>query len=118
MLVGWPQPGHRLVRPDLAVTLSAIADKGRSAFYEGRVAEQITAATGGILTVGDLVDNRPDWVDPVGASVFGLEAWTVPPNSQGYLTVAADNASTATSAAGAVLLVLISVRSPLPFPRL
>jgi len=84
-----PQPGDRITRRDLAATLSAIATGGRSAFYEGRVAEQISATTTGILTPGDLTGNGPDWVDPVGASVFGLEAWTVPPNSQGYLTVAA-----------------------------
>ena len=29
-----------------------------------------------------------DWVSPIGADVWGRRVWTVPPNSQGYLTVA------------------------------
>ena len=84
-----PRPDDLLRRADLAATLSAIATEGRSAFYEGRVAEQISAATGGVLKPDDLTANTSDWVEAIGATVFGLEAWTVPPNSQGYLTVAA-----------------------------
>ncbi|HEX5630353.1 MAG TPA: gamma-glutamyltransferase, partial [Acidimicrobiia bacterium] len=84
-----PAQGTVLRRPDLAATLEAIRDGGRDAFYNGAVAAQIAAATGGVLTTADLAANHPDWVDPVGAEVLGLEAWTVPPNSQGYLTVAA-----------------------------
>jgi gamma-glutamyltranspeptidase/glutathione hydrolase len=84
-----PAAGTRLIRPDLAATLEGIAAEGRDAFYQGAVAAQIAAATGGILGVDDLAANRPDWVAPAGATVFGLEAWTVPPNSQGYLTLAA-----------------------------
>ncbi len=30
-----------------------------------------------------------DWVDPIGIDVFGLTAWTVPPNTQGYVGLAA-----------------------------
>ena len=84
-----PRSDDLLRRADLAATLSAIATEGRSAFYEGRVAEQISAATGGVLKPDDLTANTSDWVEAIGATVFGLEAWTVPPNSQGYLTVAA-----------------------------
>ncbi len=84
-----PVVGDILTRTDLAATLSAIATEGRGAFYEGRVAEQISAATGGVLVPGDLAANTSDWVEAIGATAFGLKAWTVPPNSQGYLTVAA-----------------------------
>lgn len=84
-----PEVDTVLRRPDLAATLAAIADEGRDAFYRGRVAVQVAAATGAVLTPDDLAANRPDWVDPVGATVFGMEAWSVPPNSQGYLTIAA-----------------------------
>ena len=84
-----PAAGTTLTRPDLAVTLEGIAVHGRAAFYTGEVARQIAAATGGVLTVEDLDTNHPDWVAPAGARVFGLDAWTVPPNSQGYLTIAA-----------------------------
>ena len=84
-----PAMGTTLRRPDLAATLEAIQDSGRGAFYEGAVAAQIAAATGGVLTTADLAGDQPDWVEPAGARVLGLDAWTVPPNSQGYLTIAA-----------------------------
>jgi len=84
-----PAEGATLRRPDLAATLQGIAASGRDAFYSGAVAAQIAAATGGVLTTDDLAGNQPDWVEPAGATVFGLDAWTLPPNSQGYLTIAA-----------------------------
>ncbi len=84
-----PAPDAVLRRPDLAATLEGIRDHGRNAFYTGTVAAQVAAATGGILTVADLEANHPDWVAPVGAAVRGLMGWSVPPNSQGYLTIAA-----------------------------
>ena len=37
----------------------------------------------------DLPEMRSDWVEPLALEVFGLTGWTVPPNSQGYLTLAA-----------------------------
>ena len=56
---GTPPPaGATLRRPDLAATLQGIADSGRDAFYTGRVAAQIAAATGGVLTTADLDGNR------------------------------------------------------------
>ena len=84
-----PAAGTTIFRPLLAATLESIALHGRSAFYEGRVAEAIEQSTGGIVTGADLAANRPDWVEPIGIDVFGTRAWTVPPNSQGYLTLAA-----------------------------
>jgi gamma-glutamyltranspeptidase/glutathione hydrolase len=33
--------------------------------------------------------DQAEWVEPVGVEVFGLTAWTTPPNSQGYLGPAA-----------------------------
>jgi gamma-glutamyltranspeptidase/glutathione hydrolase len=80
--------GATVRRPDLAATLDAIGRDGRDAFYSGEVAEAIASATSGILTTEDLASNRPDWVEPLGIEVFGHHGWTVPPNSQGYLTLA------------------------------
>lgn len=87
---GAPPAAEQIIsRPDLAGTLEQIGSVGRAAFYEGPVAAAITAATSGLVTADDLAANTADWVDPVGAAVFGQQAWTVPPNSQGYLTIAA-----------------------------
>lgn len=84
-----PEPGTVIRRPGLGRTLAAIAERGRDAFYTGAVATAIAAVTDGALTVEDLAAMEAHWVEPVGIEVFGLQAWTVPPNSQGYLTLAA-----------------------------
>lgn len=84
-----PEPGAPLVRPTLAATLSAIAQDGPPAFYEGATAGAIAQAVGGLLSPDDLAGYRPDWVTPLSLEVFGRTAWTIPPSSQGYLTVMA-----------------------------
>lgn len=84
-----PAPGDHLRRPDLASTLNAIAVGSRDDFYLGQAGEEISAATGGIITSDDLSRNQADWVEPLSLEVFGLTGWTVPPNSQGYLTLGA-----------------------------
>jgi gamma-glutamyltranspeptidase/glutathione hydrolase len=75
-------------RPRHAAVLAEIAARGRSAVYEGPVAEAIVAATGGRLSTTDLAACHADWVTPIGIDVFGQTLWTTPPNSQGYLTAA------------------------------
>lgn len=77
--------GARVVRRELAATLRAVADGGRAAFYESAAGAAITAATGGVITADDLHRNQADWVEALGVDVWGTTAWTVPPNSQGYL---------------------------------
>lgn len=83
-----PVEGSVLTRPALAVTMRAIAEQGREAFYAGRVADAIVEATGGLITGPDLLANQPDWVDGARLDVLGETAWTIPPNSQGYVTLA------------------------------
>lgn len=83
-----PAEGAVVTRPALAETMRAIARDGRAAFYRGPVADAIVEATGGIVTAPDLDANQPDWVDGARLDVFGETAWTVPPNSQGYITLA------------------------------
>ena len=86
-------PGTVLRRPGVARALTAIAAGGRRAWYEGEFGE-------GLLALGrrddgadeyepaDLASPNADWVDPLGIRAFGHDLWTVPPNSQGYLTLA------------------------------
>lgn len=83
-----PNPGDRLFRPGLATTLEEIARNGGASFYEGACGAAITEATGGIITARDLASVKATWVEPLGLEIFGLTGWTVPPNSQGYLTLA------------------------------
>src|SRR3984885_66260 len=54
-------PGDTLLQADLGATLQAIAKKGPRAFYEGPVAEKLSAAVraaGGVMTVNDLKNYR------------------------------------------------------------
>ena len=54
-------PGDRLLQPDLANTLEAIAKDGPRAFYQGPIAQKLAAAVqaaGGVMTVDDLKDYR------------------------------------------------------------
>jgi gamma-glutamyltranspeptidase/glutathione hydrolase len=84
---GPPEPGDRLIRPGLATTLASIARDGAGSFYTGAVAKAITEATGGVITDTDMASGRADWIAPLGLELFGLTGWTIPPNSQGYLTL-------------------------------
>ncbi len=84
-----PEPGEPLTRPDLGITLAAVAADGRAAFYAGAAGAGITAATQGAITADDLGRTQADWVEPLGAAAYGRTGWTIPPNSQGWLTLAA-----------------------------
>ncbi len=83
-----PQPGTVLRRPELAATLAVAGEQGRSGFYGGAVGAAITSATDGVITAADLAVPQAEWVEPVGLTVHGHEAWTVPPNSRGYIVLA------------------------------
>lgn len=80
--------GNGLITRDaLASTLQRITEGGRSAFYEGPTAQAIMRAVPSIHT-DDLRRIQADWVEPISADVFERTGWTIPPNSQGYLTLA------------------------------
>ncbi|MDJ0925379.1 MAG: gamma-glutamyltransferase [Acidimicrobiia bacterium] len=83
-----PQAGTTITRPDLGSTLKLIAAEGRSGFYAGPVAAMLTAATEGVIQPHDLEVSQADWVAPLSLEVMGHRGWTIPPNSQGYLTLA------------------------------
>ncbi|HEU4917295.1 MAG TPA: gamma-glutamyltransferase [Acidimicrobiia bacterium] len=80
--------GDRIRRPALAATLEAIADGGRAAFYQGTPGEDIVEELGGVITFEDLAGEHAEWVSPISCRIGGLTAWTIPPNSQGYLGLA------------------------------
>lgn len=83
-----PAPGTVLRRPGIARALEAVARGGRAAFYEGEFGEALVALGGGEYTEADLSRSQADWVEPLGLDAWGARLWTVPPNSQGYLTLA------------------------------
>src|SRR5690606_6496603 len=71
-----------------ASTLERIAEEGRNAIYAGPTGKALSDAVGGAITLDDLAHSQADWVEALSVDVFGLTAWTIPPNSQGYLTLA------------------------------
>lgn len=79
------EAGEQLKRSDLAGTLDDLGSGGREAFYLGLPGDDIVEAVGGIITNDDLEESQASWVEPIGIEVAGQMAWTIPPNSQGYL---------------------------------
>ncbi len=82
------RPGTTVRRPGVARTLGQIAARGRDGFYLGEFGEGLLALGGGEFVPADLDRCQADWIPALGAEGFGHRIWTVPPNSQGYLTLA------------------------------
>jgi gamma-glutamyltranspeptidase/glutathione hydrolase len=83
------RPGDRVRRPLVAEVLRQIVDGGRAAFYEGTFGAGLIAVGQGLFSEADLATPQAAWVEPLQVSAWGHEVWTVPPPSQGYLTLAA-----------------------------
>jgi gamma-glutamyltranspeptidase/glutathione hydrolase len=86
---GVPAAGQLLRRPDVGRMLAGIAERGRAAFYQGEFGEGLTRLGAGEFTEDDLADTNADWVTPLSVEAWGKTVWTVPPNSQGYVTLSA-----------------------------
>jgi gamma-glutamyltranspeptidase/glutathione hydrolase len=84
-----PPLGHRVVQPDLADTLRAIAEEGAGAFYTGPIGKRLAADVaerGGILTAEDLAGYRPRWREPLEGRFRGHRVITAPlPSSGGVI---------------------------------
>jgi gamma-glutamyltranspeptidase/glutathione hydrolase len=79
-------PGWKLVQPELAATLRAIARDGSKAFYAGPIAEAIAAEMqrrGGLVTRDDLAGYRTQLREPLRGRYRGLEVVSFPPPSSG-----------------------------------
>jgi len=81
-----PRAGEVFRNPRLAGTLRLIAQKGAAGFYEGKTAEAIVAVSrvkGGAMTLADLKDYKPEWVEPISTTYRGWTVSELPPNTQG-----------------------------------
>jgi len=75
-----------LIQPDLAATLSAIAEQGPRGFYEGPVAERLIKAVrdgGGLMTVDDLKSYQAVIRSPVRGNYRGYDIVSMPLPSSG-----------------------------------
>ena len=78
--------GDRLIQPDLAATLVAIAEQGPRGFYEGPVAEKLAKAVsdaGGIMTPDDLKSYQAVIRAPVRGNYRGYDIVSMPLPSSG-----------------------------------
>jgi gamma-glutamyltranspeptidase / glutathione hydrolase len=78
--------GDRLIQPDLAATLTAIAEQGPRGFYEGPVAEKLAKAVsnaGGIMTPDDLKSYQALLRAPVRGNYRGYDIVSMPLPSSG-----------------------------------
>lgn len=82
------RPGGRVRRPQVAEVLEDIVAGGRQAFYEGAFGAGLQQLGGGLFTADDLAQPLGDWVAPIRVAAWGHEIWSVPPPSQGYLSLA------------------------------
>ena len=83
------QPGSRVCRPGAARALRSIAEHGRDGFYLGEFGEGLGRLGDGLFSESDLSVPGGTWVNPLSREVFGTTLHTMPPNSQGYLLLAA-----------------------------
>ena len=77
--------GDVVVQRDLAHTLSAIAEKGRSAFYEGEIARALIEASDSWFNAEDLKSHRTRVVPPLTIEYRDVLVHGQPPPSQGMI---------------------------------
>ncbi|HEY4202415.1 MAG TPA: gamma-glutamyltransferase family protein [Devosiaceae bacterium] len=81
-----PRIGDRQSNPALGRTLREIASRGRAAFYEGIVAEELVAllrARGGLHALDDFAAYTALDTTPISAAYRGYDLLECPPNGQG-----------------------------------
>ncbi|MEK9721218.1 MAG: gamma-glutamyltransferase, partial [Quisquiliibacterium sp.] len=87
-----PQIGERFEFADAGRTLRRIAQTGGRDFYEGQTAERIAAFAAGndaAMTLADLREYVPTWVEPISVNYRGFTLHEIPPNGQGIAALMA-----------------------------
>lgn len=81
-----PASGEVFKNEQLAASLESIAKNGRDGFYKGRIAEHIVHflnSQGNPMTLDDLSEFQPEWVEPISTEYHGWRVFELPPNGQG-----------------------------------
>lgn len=87
-----PEAGTLWRSPEMADTLSTIADSDARAFYSGSLADRIDAFSQqhqGYLRKSDLAAFAPEWVDPISVRYGDHDIWELPPNGCGLIALEA-----------------------------
>lgn len=85
-----PLLGDRRANPKLGSALRSIARDGANAFYEGWIAEDIVSSLqrlGGVMSLDDLAEYAPEYVQPISAEYRGHRLWECPPSGQGIVAL-------------------------------
>jgi len=81
-----PEAGEWFRNPDIAQTFRTIAREGPEALYGGSLGARIVETVqsqGGFLTLQDMENHRPEWVEPLSVDFRGYQVWELPPAGQG-----------------------------------
>ena len=81
-----PKKGEIFKNPLLAKTYEDIAKTNGKSFYEGSTAAEIIKilnGNGNPMSLSDLRNFSPEWVEPVSTNYRGYDVWELPPNGQG-----------------------------------
>lgn len=81
-----PEKGEIFSNPDLGNTFRLLAEHGRSAFYEGEIAEKMDSYMrehGGYIRYEDFSSHRSEWVDPISVNYRGYDIYQIGGNNQG-----------------------------------
>ena len=73
--------------PSLAKALRLIQARGKDGFYKGEVANAIVAKVksgNGVMTLNDLAEFEPEWVEPISTNYHGFDVFELPPPGQGF----------------------------------
>ena len=82
--------GSLFFAPGQAKVLREFSKKGAKGFYEGEVAEDLIKSLrklGGLHTLEDLSNVRPEYVTPINADFCNFELVEIPPNGQGVTAI-------------------------------
>ena len=79
------QVGDLVIQKDLAQSLREIAAGGRSAFYEGRIAQQLISGSDGWFNAEDLKAHTTRVLDPLSIKYRDLTIYGQPPPTQGMI---------------------------------
>ena len=73
--------------PGLAKALRLIQAHGKDGFYKGEIASAIVAkikSGSGVMSLTDLAEFSPEWVEPVSTNYHGYDVFELPPPGQGF----------------------------------
>ena len=86
-----PPVGSLLRNPQLANSLEIVADEGKEGFYNGSIAQKLSAfitEQGGYLRQDDFESHTSSWVTPLRGEYLNHVFVVMPPNTQGITQLA------------------------------